>query len=499
VNILLIYPEYPETFWSYRHALRFVSKKAGFPPLGLLTVAAMLPQSWNKRLVDVNTRDLTDTDIRWADYIFLGAMDIQRPSAERIIARCKSLGTKVVAGGPLFTTHHDEFPEVDHLVLNEAEITLPPFLEDLRRGCALPVYSSPDHADVRRTPVPLWQLARLRDYGSMNVQYSRGCPYDCEFCDITVLYGRKPRIKSVTQFLTELESLYRMRWRGNVFIVDDNFIGNKRLLKNETLPALARWMDSRRHPFTLNTEASINLADDEELMQAMVRAGFDAVFVGIESPNAESLNECKKIPNRNRDLADSVRKIHRAGIQVQGGFIVGFDKDPHTIFDRMIEFIEETGIVTAMVGLLNAPRGTRLYKRLLEEGRLLNRMSGDNTDFSINFLPKMNLQTLLDGYTNVLRAIYGPKEYYNRVRRFLKEFKPSQPKRFQFRVGHLKALVKSSVLLGVIGKERVQYWKLFAWSLLTRPRLFPLAITLAIYGFHFRKVFENHLHQISLP
>jgi len=502
MNILFVHPKYPETFWSYRHALKFVSKKAGFPPLGLLTVAALLPEKWTKRLVDTNVHRLTDEDIRWADYVFLGAMDIQRSSVNEIITRCKSLGARIVAGGPLFTTHHDEFTEVDHLVLNEAEVTLPLFLEDLNRGSALPVYTSPLWADMQKTPIPLWRLIKLNHYGSMNVQYSRGCPYDCEFCDITVLYGRVPRIKPAMQFISELESLYELGWRGSVFIVDDNFIGNRRILKNEILPAMERWMRARRYPFTLNTEASINLADDDELMQLMVRAGFDAVFVGIESPNEESLNECKKAPNRNRDLAASVRAIQRAGIQVQGGFIVGFDKDPHTIFDRLIEFIQETGIVTAMVGLLNAPRGTRLYQRLLQEGRLLSGMTGDNTDFSINFLPKMNIDVLLNGYKNVMRTIYSPKEYYDRVRRFLKEFKPPQPKIFHPRLGHLKTLVKSSIILGIIGKERVHYWKLFLWSLFIRPRLFPLAITLAIYGFHFRKVFENHLvnlQHVHLP
>ncbi len=493
MNILLVNPTFPDTFWSFRHALRFISKRAVFPPLGLLTVASMLPSSWDKKLVDLNVQKLSDTDIRWADYVFLGGMSIQRESIKALVERCKTQKKKMVAGGPLFTAFPEEFAAVDHLVLNEAEITLPLFLSDLHDGRARHIYQSTEWADVATTPIPAWHLVNRRYYSSMNIQYSRGCPYDCEFCDITVLYGRAPRTKSKEQMLAELESLYSFGWRGDVFLVDDNFIGNKAKLKKEILPAVIEWMERRNRPFAFNTEASINLADDEELMDLMVKAGFNTVFVGIESPNEESLNECKKIPNRNRNLIASIKKIHHGGLQIQGGFILGFDHDPGSIFQKLTEFIQESGIVTAMVGLLNAPKGTRLYQRMIREGRVLKAMSGDNTDLSMNFIPKMNADALLKGYRSVLETIYAPKQYYARVKQFLRTYHPPQTAAVRIKLSHIKALVKSTVLLGVIGKERVQYWKLFFWSLFLRPRVFPLAITFAIYGFHYRKILEYYV------
>jgi radical SAM superfamily enzyme YgiQ (UPF0313 family) len=493
MNILLINPTYPDTFWSFRHALKFISKRAVFPPLGLLTVASMLPSSWNKKLIDLNVQDLREIELQWADYIFLGGMSIQAKSARTVIERCKTLRKKIVAGGPLFTAFPNEFEDVDHLVLNEAELTLPQFLIDLRNGRANHIYQTDKWADVTTTPIPAWKLINRKYYSSMNIQYSRGCPYDCEFCDITVLYGRIPRTKTQEQMLAELESLYSFGWRGDVFLVDDNFIGNRVKLKKEILPAIIGWMERRRRPFIFNTEASINLSDDEELMELMVRAGFNTVFVGIESPNEESINECKKVPNKNRNLITSVKKIQNRGLQVQGGFIVGFDNDPSSIFQKLVEFIQETGIVTAMVGLLNAPMNTRLYKRLRKEGRLLNVMSGDNTDFSMNFIPKMNYEALVNGYRYVLENIYSPKEYYARVKNFLRTYHPPEAGVIRLKFIHIRALVKSTFLLGVIGKERVQYWKLFFWSLFTRPRVFPLAITFSIYGFHYRKILEQYL------
>lgn len=496
-KILLVYPEYPETFWGFKHALKFISKKASLPPLGLLTVAALLPPDWEKKLADMNAGKLKDADILWADYVFISAMSIQKASVRAVIERCKKLGIKIIAGGPLFTASHEEFGDVDHLVLNEAEITLPLFLEDLKKGHARKIYSSEEWADVKTTPVPLFELVNMKKYATMNIQYSRGCPFDCDFCNITVLYGHKPRTKEKEQVLAELERLDSLGWRGGVFFVDDNFIGNRAKLKREILPAIIEWMEKKKRPFTFSTEASINLSDDEELMSLMVRAGFDAVFVGIESPNEESLTECSKIQNKNRDLIACVKKIQRSGLEVQAGFIVGFDKDPDSIFDRLIAFIQESGIATAMVGLLNAPQGTKLYARLKKEGRLVNAPTGDNTDFSINFTPKMNYETLINGYKNIVHTIYSPKNYYARVKEFLKDFPPAQSRTFYFRFNYLNAGLKSVVRLGVIGKERYYYWKLVFWSLFTRPRLFPLAITLSIYGFHFRKIFERHFRMMG--
>ncbi len=493
MNILLVCPEYPDSFWSFKHALRFISKKVGQPPLGLLTVAALLPAAWNKKLVDLNVTGLSDEDLRWADYVFLGGMSVQAESARYVITQCNKMGTPVVAGGPLFTARHEEFPGVDHFVLNEAEITLPLFLDDVRHGRPKQLYTTDRWADLGSTPLPMWELLDRRKYATMNIQYSRGCPYDCEFCDITVLYGHQPRTKSGTQVIAEMDALYRTGWRGHVFFVDDNFIGNRVKLKKEVLPLMIEWMEATHYPFSLGTEASLNLADDPELLGLMARAGFEEVFVGIESPNAESLEECKKIPNKNRDLIASVKTLQKAGLQVQGGFIVGFDNDPLSIFDTLIRFVKESGIVVAMVGLLNAPINTRLYARLRKEDRLLKVFTGNNTDFSMNFVPKMNRQALLDGYRKILGTIYSPKEYYQRVTDFLKTHEPLRHHEAPFRFAHLHALSKSMLLLGIMGKERVYYWKLFFWSLFRRPRHFSTAITLAIYGFHFRRVFQQYL------
>ncbi len=492
MKILLVYPQYPDTFWSFRYALNFISKKASFPPLGLLTVAAMLPDEWEKKLVDMNVTSLTDESIKWADYVFISAMVVQRDSVKEVITRCKKFSTKVVSGGPLFSTGHEEFDGVDHFVLGEAEVTLSPFLKDLDNGCAKPIYASDERPNLSKTPIPMWSLINMKKYSSMNIQYSRGCPFNCEFCDIIILNGHKPRTKDKDQMSAELDALYNQSWRGGVFVVDDNFIGNRKKLKTEILPAIIEWMKRKKHPFAFSTEASINLADDEELMRLMVEARFNQIFVGIESPNEESLAECNKLPNKDRDLVASVKKIQNHGLEVQGGFILGFDSDPTSIFRSQINFIQKTGIVTAMVGLLNAPRGTRLYRRLQKENRLLEHFSGDNTDFSLNFIPKMNYETLIHGYKHVLDTIYSPKQYYERVRTFLKEYKPQKGEgRSRLRFHHIEGFLKSMWFLGVRGEGRRYYWKLFVYTLLKYPRSFPLTIILSVFGFHFRKVAEK--------
>jgi len=488
MNILMVYPMYPDTFWSFKHALKFVSKKASFPPLGLLTVAALLPKDWNKKLIDMNANQLMDDDILWADFVFISAMSIQSESANEVIQRCKKLNAKIAAGGPLFTSSAELYENIDYLILNEAEITLPQFLNDLKEGKPKHKYTSEDWADITTTPLPLWDLVSMNNYTSMNLQYSRGCPYDCNFCDITVLYGRKPRTKTKDQVIAELDALYFTGWRGPVFFVDDNFIGNKVKLKKEILPAIAEWMEKRKNPFYFNTEASINLADDDTLMYQMAKAGFEAVFIGIESPNADSLVECNKIQNSNRDLIASVRKIQDAGLEVQGGFIVGFDNDNLKIFEELTNFIQQSGIVTAMVGLLNAPKGTKLEKRLQNEGRMLKDFTGNNTDFTINFIPRMDSEKLLDGYKSILKTIYSPKYFYERVMRFLKDFEPKKKKVFHLNPNYILALFRSIFKLGVIGEERIYYWKLFFWTLFRKPQLFSLAILFTIYGFHFKKI-----------
>jgi len=451
----------------------------------------MLPAEWEKRLVDMNANTLTHKDLEWADYVFLSAMVVQRKTAHQVIARCKEAGVPVVAGGPLFTSEPEQFDDVDHLVLNEGETTLVQFLEDLEQGHPRRVYTSDEFPDIRETPAPMWELLDMKRYASMNIQFSRGCPYDCEFCNVTTLFGHRPRTKTVPQLIGELDKLYGLGWRGSIFFVDDNFIGNKKQLKREILPALIKWRKGKAGvPF--NTEVSINLADDQELMDMMVNAGFNTVFVGIETPDEDSLAECNKFQNQGRDLVESVKRIHRAGLQVQGGFIVGFDNDTPSIFQRQIDFIQKSGIVTAMVGLLQAPYGTKLYHRLKREGRLVGQSSGDNVDGSTNIIPRMNIETLREGYRNILDQIYSPKMYYERVKTFLQEYKPPEIGMY-LDFQHIMAFFRSIYRIGIHGSERSHYWRLFFWTLLWRPKLFPLAITLAIYGYHFRQVCELHV------
>jgi len=396
MNILLIYPEFPETFWSFTHALSFIGKKAAFPPLGLVTVAALLPQKWHKRLVDINVESLIDKNILWADMVFIGGMAIQRTSAVQIIDRCRTLNVPIAAGGPLFTSEPEDYPTVDHLVLDEAELTLPRFLEDLEKGCAKKIYRASGFCDLSATPVPLWNLLKLKRYASMSLQFSRGCPFNCDFCNVTKLFGHVPRLKTPEQIILELDQIYAFGWRSSIFFVDDNFIGNKGYLKKHLLPALIQWRQDKKG-CVFFTETSINLADDPELLDLMVTAGFDSVFIGIESPDEASLAECHKIQNNNRDLLESVAIIHRSGLQVMGGFIVGFDSDMPSIFQRQIDFIQKSGIVTAMVGMLQAPPGTRLFERLQKESRVSDFFSGDNVDGTTNIIPKMGMDNLADG------------------------------------------------------------------------------------------------------
>ena len=489
MKVLLVYPEFPDTFWSFKHALKFIRKKSAYPPLGLLTVGAMLPQEWAKRLVDLNMCKLSEKDLAWADCVFISAMAVQRDSAHQTISRCKKRGLKVIAGGPLFTSESEEFEDVDHFVLNEAELTLPPFLADLEKGCPKRLYATSEFCDIKKTPAPMWELADLKRYAAMSVQFSRGCPFNCDFCNVTALLGHRPRIKTAEQVIAELDGLYTLGWRGQVFVVDDNFIGNKKYLKTELLPKLIEWQKDKRG-IPLNTEASINLADDRVLMDMMIEAGFDTVFIGIETPDEQGLTECNKTQNKNRDLAESVSLIQRAGLQVQGGFIVGFDSDRPSIFQRQIDFIQKTGIVTAMVGLLQAPVGTRLYQRLKQEGRLAGQLSGSNVDGTTNIIPKMDQNILFRGYRNMMRQIYSPKPYYQRIKTFLRTYR--RPKfKTPLDLQRILALFRSSIRLGILGKERIQYWKILSWTIFRRPELFPLVITFAIYGHHFRKIYKS--------
>lgn len=490
MNVLLVYPQYPDTYWGFRHALRFISKKAAVPPLGLITVSAMLPKTWQKKLVDLNITTLLASDIIWADLVFISAMYVQKESVNRIIEECMKHKVKIVAGGPLFTQESDNYPQIDHFILNEAEITFPLFMNDLNSGNPLKKkYKTDDFADITISPVPDYHLLSMRDYASMNLQITRGCPFACDFCEITTLLGHKVRMKQTMQVIEELEVLYNLNWRGPVAIVDDNFIGNKKEVKNNLLPSMKRWMQIHHFPFTFSVQSSINMADDEELMSLMNETGFSSTFIGIETTDETSLLDCNKVQNQKRDLLRSVQKIQKAGFQVSGGFIVGFDSDLPTVFQRQIEFIQQSGIVTAMVGLLNAPKNTKLYHRLKNENRLIDEPTGSNTDFSINFIPKMNYTELMEGYKTIIQNIYSAKPYYQRVRQFLINYKRNHISRKKIEFSYLTGFFKSIFIIGVLNKGRREYWKFLLWTLFRRPALFPDAVIFAVYGFHFRTVY----------
>ena len=486
MRVLLVSAATPDTFWSYKHVLSFISKKACFPPLGLLTVAAMLPKHWELKLVDLNVTSLTDAQLAWADYVFVSAMLAQVGSAREVIARCSKLGKTIVAGGPLFTTGYAGFPEVKHFVLGEAEDIMPKLVADMLSGDLKEFYRREKRPDIRQTPVPRWDLIKFKHYATMPLQFSRGCPFNCEFCDIIVMNGRVPRLKTNEQMIGELESLVDAGWKGPIFIVDDNFIGNRAKVK-EFLRELIAWERRRDVRLQFTTEASLNLADDAELLELMVRAGFKKVFVGIETPQEESLLECAKVQNAKRDMLTAVKTIQKSGLEVMGGFIVGFDSDKPNIFERQIKFIQEAGVVTAMVGLLQALPGTRLFSRLRQEGRILHDASGNNVEANLNFVPKLDREILVEGYRSLVKRLYTPRMYYQRILTFLREYRP-QGQGIHLSWGDVKAFLKSLWIMGVLSRGRRQYWKFLTKALLFHRRAFPEAMTLAIIGYHFRRV-----------
>ncbi len=492
MKVLLVYPEFPETYWSFRHALSFEGKRSAFPPLGLLTISAMLPRAWERRLVDMNVRRLKSSDIEWADVVLASAMLVQKGSLGRVVEMCKARGKRVVVGGPYVSTSAEDLPEADHLFIGEAEETLPKFLRDLENDNAQRFYRKAERPALTATPIPDFRLAELNRYSAMSVQYSRGCPFNCEFCDIIEIYGRVPRTKTNEQMLAELDELLSVGWRGLVFIVDDNFIGNKRNVR-ALLPALAEWSERNHHPFSFITEASVNLAEDDELLRAMQRATFSRVFLGTETPVAESLKEAQKGQNTRRDLLDSVRRIQSYGMEVMAGFIVGFDNDPDDIFERQINFIRESAIPLAMVGLLTALPDTQLWRRLEREGRLLAESSGNNTDCSLNFVPKMDTARLIEGYKAILQTIYSPSEYYSRALDCLGRLAQGTPEpRRRAIISDIASLARVTLTLGVRDPARVEFWRYIGRALTEHRERFAQAVTLAAMGYHFRKLTESY-------
>ena len=489
-NALLLYPRHPPTYWGNNFALDLLGIRAAFPPLGLLTVAAMFPSRYNLRVVDLNVTSLEDTDLDWADLAFTSTMIVQRPSLEQVVERCNRAGVPVISGGPHPTTFHREMEGIDHFVLDEVEETFPAFLRDLENGTAKRVYRAPRKPDVTVAPLPRFDLVDMNDYYSMCLQFSRGCPFDCEFCDITKLYGRVSRTKSPEQMVAEFDHLYELGWRGPLFLVDDNFIGNKREV-TRLLPAIAEWQKERGHPFALSTEASVNLVRMNDLMDVMIEAGFDTVFLGIETPNPKALKKMKKPQNLSmRDdnyLFAAVRKIQQKGMQVQGGFILGLDEDDESAFDAQIEFIQQTGIPIALVGLLTALKDTNLWERLKREGRLLDKPIEINAT-SLNFKPQMDPATLVEGYLRVIGTIYDStlENYFERCLTLLEHLNP---------VPHTnKPVSRHALYAGIMGiRRRLTRDQLPAFSRYVakvskdHPRMMPLAIRLAATGHHCEK------------
>jgi len=486
MRILMIYPECPNSFWSFKHVIKLFGKKAYLPPLGLMTVSALLPDEYEKRLVDMNTTELTDEDILWADFVFISGMIVQKESSIAVIKRCKDLGVKTVAGGPLFTSLYEQFEDVDHFVLNEGEITIPMFLDDLAKGDLKRIYSTEIKPDIKNTPVPHYNIINIDDYYIMPLQSSRGCPFDCEFCDIVNLNGRIPRTKTPEQVINELQAIHDAGWKGSIFFVDDNFIGNKNNTK-ELLRAIIDWKSKVDFSPSFFTEISINATDDDELLDLMRQAGFFLVFVGIETPSASGLKECNKLQNQNRDMIDSVRKFYKYGMEVTAGFIVGFDSDDETIFERQYEFIQEAGVSKAMIDLLQALPGTKLHKRLDKEGRLIKLSSGINQDSTINFIPKMDKEILVDGYNKLIKKAYSPKAYFERLNNFLKYYEPTRVIPLSKRI--IPTILKISFVLKYLPKGRMYFWKLILETLLKRPKCLPSAIDNSILYIHFGKVF----------
>ena len=491
MKVLLVNPEFPETYWSFRHALPFEGKRCAFPPLGLMTVSALLPPSWEKRLVDLNIESLKASDIAWADMVFATAMLVQKDSLRDVVKRAKAAGKRVVLGGPYVTSTREKLPPADHLFRGEAETTLPQFVDDLARGEAKAVYEAPERPALALTPIADFGIAKMKRYSAMSVQYSRGCPFSCEFCDIIEIYGRVPRTKSNQQIIAEFDALRDLGWRGTVFIVDDNFIGNKKSVR-KLLPDLAKWQKDNGYPFSLITESSINLADDEALLESMREAGFRRVFIGIETPVEESLHEAQKTQNRG-NLLDSVKTIQSYGMEVMAGFIVGFDNDPADIFERQIDFIRKSAIPLAMVGLLNALPDTQLWKRLEREGRLLGEdASGNNTVCTLNFKTRMDPALLIQGYQSIMRTIYSPREYYERtldsIRRTGKQLAEPQYRN----LSGLKALTKILLKLGIMDRERREFWRFFTHVLVRHRDKFTDSLRLAAVGYHFRKLSDAY-------
>jgi radical SAM superfamily enzyme YgiQ (UPF0313 family) len=483
MNVLLVAPSFPITYWGFQYSLSYTGKQVTLPPLGLITVAALLPEDWHLRLVDTDIRALADDDLAWADAVLVGGMRIQAQSIHDILARARAAGVRTVVGGPAPTTSPAEYADADVVFCGEAEGRQDELVAAIT-GASSGAKLLPAHAerpDMELVPAPRYDLVDLDQYASVSIQYSRGCPYECEFCDIIQIFGRRPRVKSNEQVLAELGALYDAGYRGTIFFVDDNFIGNRPAVKR-LLPEIAGFQKQRGFPYELYTEASVNLASDDALLAAMVEAGFNAVFLGIETPSPASLAGANKKQNLRLDLVAAVDKITRAGIEVMAGFIVGFDEDSADSFSAQSAFIAEAGIPLAMVGLLIALPGTALERRLVREGRLRKKTDGDQFGRP-NFVPLMDEATLLTGYIDLLATIYSPDAYYERCISFV-DRAPKVAVRRPASLRNLLVFAKAIVGIGILSRRRRLFWRLLGRAATRAPHNFGWAVGKAVMGEH---------------
>ena len=492
MHALLVYPRFPVTYWGFQYSLGVIGKRASLPPLGLISVAALLPPTWQLRLIDLNLGELRDEQLEWADVVLTGGLLIQAGSMGEVIARAKRAGCVVAVGGAAPTASPELFPGADVVFQGEVEGRIDELLRALRGSRSVrTVIAAPSRfPDLSTVPVPRFDLLSLADYASMSVQYSRGCPYDCEFCDIIEIFGRKARVKSPSQVLAELDGLCRLGYRGTVFFVDDNFIGNRRAVKR-LLPILRDWQDQRNRPFEFYTEASVDLAADEALLREMVQAGFSSVFVGVETPSVTAIAEAHKLQNLRVDLSEAIDRITGAGIEVMGGFIVGFDSDTPEIFELQRAFLARQAIPFAMVGILTALPGTRLWRRLQGEGRLRRLSSGD--PFSRpNFVPTMNESELLRGYGELMSWLYSPREYYRRCEACLQRLARA-PRTRATTPGELRNLLRAIWHVGLWSPRRRSFWRLLGKAVGGGRGKVRQAIVHAVQGEHLITYTRDHI------
>ena len=493
-KVLLVYPEFPITYWGFQYALPMSGRRASLSPLGLTTLAALLPSTWDLKLVDINIEALTDAHIEWADTVFVGGMRVQAPSMKDVIARAQAAGVRTVVGGPAPTSDPELFAEADVLFQGEAEGRIPELLEAVRSDVVGIVLSpSEGYPDPKTFPVPRFDLLEVGAYGAMSVQYSRGCPYQCEFCDIVKLFGRKPRLKTGDQLLAELQAIRGTGYRGTVFIVDDNFIGNRKAVR-KMLPDLIRWQQDRKYPFDLWTEASVNLAEDDELLHGMVKAGFTSVFLGLETPSLEALKGAGKTQNLKTPLTEAITIITAAGLEVMGGFIVGFDSDGPEVFEAQRQFIESSPVPMAMIGPLMALPLTDLWHRLELEGRLRTQGSGNDGDQfgRPNFEPAMDEEVLLRGYGELVAKLYEPDAYYARCEAVMALAPPSPGLRSPD-PRDLLHFFRAVWMIGIQSPRRAYFWKLLWFALRKRPEAFSWAVVRSMIGEHLIRYTEEHV------